>query len=119
MFGDSLKPRGDIDAIAHQIVVALLDDVAQVDADAELDASVRRNAGVALYQALLHFDRAAHCIDNAAELDDAAVAGAFDGTAVMSGDSRVDEVAAQTAKARKGSLLVGACKPRIADDVGH
>jgi hypothetical protein len=38
--GDTLQPRSDIDAIAHQIAVALLDDVAQMNADAELDAAV-------------------------------------------------------------------------------
>ena len=69
--GDALKPRGDIDAVAHQIAVALLDDVAEMDADAKLDAPVRRHAGVALDQAVLDFDRAAHRVDDAAELDDA------------------------------------------------
>ena len=32
--GDALQPRGDIDAVAHQVAVALLDDVAEMDADA-------------------------------------------------------------------------------------
>ena len=40
--GDTLKPRGDIDTVAHEVAVALLDDVAHVDADAEHDASVPR-----------------------------------------------------------------------------
>jgi hypothetical protein len=34
---------GDIDAVAHQIAVALLDDVAQMDADTEFDALVGRD----------------------------------------------------------------------------
>ena len=75
---DAFEPRSDIDAVAHQIAVALLDDVAEVDADAELDASVIGNAGVALDHAALQFDRAADCVDDAAELDDRAVAGALD-----------------------------------------
>ena len=37
---DAFQPRGDIDAVAHQIAVGLLDDVAQMNADAELDASL-------------------------------------------------------------------------------
>ena len=41
-FGDALEPRGDIDAVAHQVAVALLDDVAKVDADAKFDALVGR-----------------------------------------------------------------------------
>ena len=69
--GDAFEPRGDIDAVAHQIAVALLDHVAEMNADAELDAPIRRHAGVALDHAALHFDRAAHGVDHAAELDDA------------------------------------------------
>ena len=72
--GDPFEPGGDIDAVAHEIAVGLLDDVAQVNADAEFDAPLRRQAGVALDEAVLHFDRAAHRVDNAAELDDGAVA---------------------------------------------
>jgi transposase len=37
-----------------------------------LNAAVLRHAGVALDEAVLHFDLAAHCINQAAELDDAA-----------------------------------------------
>jgi len=38
--GDALEPRGDIDAVAHEVAVGFLDNVAQVDADAKLDAAV-------------------------------------------------------------------------------
>ena len=40
--GDAFQSRGDIDPVAHQVAVALLDDVAQMNADAEHDALVRR-----------------------------------------------------------------------------
>jgi hypothetical protein len=36
------------DAVAHQIAVGLLDDIAKVDAYSELDAALGRQAGVAL-----------------------------------------------------------------------
>ena len=68
--GDAFEPRGDIDAVAHQIAVALLDNVAEVNADAKLDAPFGRHAGVALDEAGHHLDRAAHRVDHAAELDD-------------------------------------------------
>ena len=68
--GDAFQSRGDIDAVAHQIAVALLDDVAQMDADAKLDAALGRQAGIALDHAVLHFDGAAHRVDDAAELDE-------------------------------------------------
>ena len=93
--GDAFEPRRDIDAVAHQVAVALLDHVAEMNADAELDAAFRRNAGVALDHAVLHLDGAAHSVDNAAELYEISVAGALDYTPVMHGDSGVDQIAAE------------------------
>ena len=89
-----LQSRGDIDAVAHQVAVAFLDDVADVNADAEFDSPVLRHAGVALDEAVLDFDRAADRVHDAAKLDDTAVAGAFDDAAMMSGDGWIDEIAA-------------------------
>ena len=45
---NAFKARCDIDAVAHQIAVAFLDDIAQMDADAELDAALGRKPGVPL-----------------------------------------------------------------------
>ena len=104
---NALKPRGDIDAVAHQVAVALLNDVANVNPDAEFDSPVLRHARVTLEEAVLDLDRAADRVHDAAKLDDASVAGAFHDTAAMSGDSRVDEVAAQTPQTREGAILVG------------
>ena len=115
--GDALEPRGDIDAVAHQVAVALLDHVAEVDADAKLDPLLRRQAGVALDHAALHFDRAAHRVDHAPELDDRAVAGALDDAPVMNGDDGVDEIAAKGPQAREDAILVRACEPAVADDI--
>ena len=115
--GDALEPRGDIDAVAHQVAVGLLDDVAEMNADAELDAAFGRHAGVALDQAVLHFDRAAHGVDHAAELDEAAVAGALDDAPVMRGDGGIDQIAAQPPQPRQRAILVRAGEPAVADDV--
>ena len=116
--GDALQSRGDIDAVAHQIAVGLLDDVAEMDADAKLDAALRRHAGIALDHAVLHLDRAAHRVDHAAELDDAAVAGALDDAAVMRGDGGIDEIAAEAPQPRQGAILVRRREPAVADDIG-
>ena len=62
---DSFEPSGDIDAVAHEVPVALLDHVTEMNADAELDASLGRQARVALDHAVLHFDRAANGVDHA------------------------------------------------------
>ena len=109
--GDAFEPRGDIDAVAHQIAVALLDDVAEMNAHAKLDAALGRQAGVALDEALLHLDGAAHRVDDAAELNDAAVARALDHTAMMHRDRRIDEVAPERAQPRQNTVLVGAGQP--------
>src|SRR5277367_119075 len=86
--GDALQSRGDVDAVAHQVAVTLLDDVTEMNADAEVDAALLRQAGVALDHAVLHLDRAADGVHHAAKLNESAVAGAFDDAAMMDGDSR-------------------------------
>ena len=115
--GDPLQPRGDIDAITHQIAVALFDDVAQMNADAKLYALVGRDARVALDHGVLHFERAAHGVDDAAELDDAAVAGALDDAAMMHGNRGINQIAAQRAHSRQSSIFVSASEPAIADHI--
>ena len=89
-----------------------------MNSDAELDAALGRQAGIALDQALLHFDRAAHGIDHAAEFDEAAVAGALDDAPIMRGDGGVDQIAAQPPEPRQRAVLVGAGEPAVADHVG-
>src|SRR6202522_102860 len=101
--GDPLQARGDIDAVAHQVAVALLDDVAQVNAHAKLDAAFGRQSRIALDQAVLHFDGATHRIDNTTKLDEASVAGALDDTPMMGGDGGVDQIAPEAPKAREGT----------------
>ena len=54
----------------HQVAVDLLDDVAEMDADAEFDALVLRNASIAIDHGVLKLDRAPDRVDHAAELDD-------------------------------------------------
>ena len=115
---NAFEPRGDVDPVAHQIAVALLDDVAEMDADAELDAALRRQAGVALDEAVLHLDRAAHGVDHAAELDEAAVPCALDDPPMVRRDGRIDQIAAQPPKARERPILIRSREPAVADDIG-
>jgi hypothetical protein len=115
---NALEPCGDVDAIAHQVAVALLDDVAQMNADAELDASLERQAGVALNHAVLHFDRAAHRVHHAAELNNGSIAGSLDDATVVYGDYRINQIAAQRSQPRQRAVLVRASKLGVADHVG-
>ena len=82
--------------------------------------SMRRSSGtprVALDHAGLNLDRAAHGVDHAAELDEAAVAGALDDAAVMQGDGRIDQVAVQRPQPRQNAILVRSREPAKADDI--
>ena len=106
--GDTFQSRGDIDAVAHQVAVTLLDHVAKMDADPKFDAPLRRKTGVALDHAVLHLDGAANRIDDAPELNEDAVSCPLNDTPVMQGDGRVDQIAAERAQPRKRPLLVAA-----------
>ena len=116
---NTLQARGDIDAVAHQVAVRLLDHVAEMDADPELDTTLGRQSGIALDEAVLNLNGAVHCVDDTPELNNRAIAGALDGPTVVHGDGRIDQVAAQRPQPRQNPVLVGSGKPRIADDVGH
>ena len=86
--GGAFQTRGDVDALAHEVAVGLLDDVAEMDADAELDAAIVRHADVALDHAGLKLDRAAHRVDHAAKFGEKPVAGALDDAPAVAGDRR-------------------------------
>src|SRR5215469_16393539 len=64
---DTFEPRGDIDAVAHQVAVALFDHIADMNADAKLDAPIVRNASVPLDHGVLDFQGTPHGVDHAAE----------------------------------------------------
>ena len=40
--GGGFKPRGDVDPVAHQVAIALLDNIAQMNADTKVDPLLRR-----------------------------------------------------------------------------
>src|SRR6516164_1854886 len=73
---------------------------------AQLDVVVRRDTRVALGHRLLHRDRAAHCIDDAGELYQHAVAGGLDDAAVVLGDLRIEKLTAQCLEAFERAFLV-------------
>ena len=115
--GDAFQSRGDVDAVAHQVAVALLDDVAHMNADPKDDPAVLGHAGVALDHGVLHFDRAAHGVDDAAEFDDRAVAGALDDPPVVHAYGRIDQIAAKRPQPRQDAILVRAGQPGVANHV--
>ena len=88
-----METCGDIDAVAHQIAVALLDNIAKMDADAKLDAALGGQTGVSLDHTVLHLNGAARGVHDAAELDGASIACALHHAPLMHGDSGIDHVA--------------------------
>jgi hypothetical protein len=117
--GYPFEPRRNIDAVTHQIAIALFDHIAEMDADAELDAALRRKPGVALNHAVLHFNGAAHGLNDATKLDEDAVARAFDYATVVHGHGWVDQIAAKRPQPRQRPILVRAGKPAKPNHVGR
>ena len=117
--GEALQARGDVDAVAEDVAV-FEDDVADVDADAVADAPIFGLGRLALGHAVLDRDRAFDRIDRAAELDQGAVAGELDHTAVVLGDQGFGEFDPVGLDPRERTGLVGADQPAVADHVhGH
>src|ERR1700728_1233705 len=85
-----LQPRGDIDAVAEDII-AVDDDIADVYAEAEYDLPLGNDAAVASQHAALNIDRAAHGIDHAGELHQHAVSGRLHDPAGVFGNGGGDE----------------------------
>jgi len=114
---DALQPRGDVDAVAHQVAVALFDHVADMDADAKDDAPILGDAGIAFDHGVLHLNGAPNGIDDAAKLDDRAIARSLNNAPVMNGDSRINQIAAQSPQPRQDAIFVCASEPAIADHI--
>ena len=66
-----------------------------MDADANLDTALGRQASVALDHAVLHFDGAAHGIHHAAKLDENAIARPLNDPPVTQSDGGVEQIAAE------------------------
>ncbi len=93
------------------------DDVAEIDADAELDTALLGDTVIAQRHLALQLDRAAHRIDDARKFDQQPVAGGLDDAAAMLGYLGLRQVAAQRRHCRVRALLVLAHQPRIARDI--
>ena len=107
----------DGDAVAVD-QIAVRDDVAHVDGDAETDPPFFRHVPGMLRHPPLDRDRAAHGIDDAVKLDQQAIAHSPHDPAPMRGDLRIDKVPADASERRQGAFLVNSHEPGIAEDVG-
>jgi hypothetical protein len=88
-----------------------------MNAYARFNPPLGRHAGVAFDVAALHLDCAAHCVDHAAEFDDRAVASALNNAAMMGGNGRINEVAAEAPQSRKRPILVRPGESAVTDHI--
>ncbi len=115
--GERLQPRRDIDAVAVNVVL-VDDDVAEVDANANM------NRGLAFGQyagrdRVLDSNRAFDRVDDARKFDQRPIADQFDDAPVMSGDLWIEETFAELLERRERAGLIGGHQTRIADDVSR
>jgi hypothetical protein len=115
--GYPLQSRCGIDAVAHKVAVALLDDIAQMNADTEFDLAIGRHARVAFDHRVLHLDGATHRIDHGTKFDQSAVTRALDDAPVVDRDRRIDQIAAQRAQTGERAVFVGTGQPAEADHI--
>jgi hypothetical protein len=78
-FRNSLQPCRYVHAVPED-VTTVDDDIADVDADAELDPLLLWHLGIALRHTPLDFKSAAHRVHNAAEFRQQPIPGVLDGT---------------------------------------
>jgi hypothetical protein len=114
--GESFEPRRHVDPVAIDIVI-LDDDVAKIDADAELHAPLGGRISVAQGHLALHLDRAAHRVDDAEEFDEQPIAGGFDDAAAVFLDLGVAQLAPNCLQRGERTFLIRAHQPRIAGDI--
>ena len=114
----ALQSRRHVDAVAVE-VVALDDDVAEIDADAELDMPVLGHSGVALQHAALDLDRAARRVEDTAEFDQEAVAHHLEDAAVVFGDGGIEELAAVLLQGTHRPLFISLHEAAVAHHIGR
>src|SRR5258705_12371943 len=108
---NALKPRGDVDTVPEN-VIALDQDVTEIDPDPEQHTPVLRDAFISLSHHSLHGHRALDRIDHRRKLEQHAVPRGLDETAPVFGPESVGDRAVFAERAG-GADLVEAHEPRV------
>jgi hypothetical protein len=114
--GDGLEPGCNIDAVAQHIAV-LDDDVAEIDADAELDLPFGLDIAIAARHPALDLDGAFGGIGRRHEFDQHAVAGRLDDPAVVLGDDGIDELEPVSLEPRQRPRFIDLHETAVPDHV--
>ena len=112
-----LEANGDVDPLAIDIAV-LDDDVAEIDADPEVEAASGRDVVCGVGKVALRLDGALDGVDDAVEGDQRSVAGGLDDAAAALRDQRLERLD-QRHDAAMGARLVEIDEPAVPDDVGR
>ena len=86
--------------------------------DAEFDALIRGQRGIAFGQCCLDLDRTPQGVDDAGELHQQPVASRFDDAAAMFGNLGIDHFDPQRLEPTERPFLVGSDQARIAGNIG-
>jgi hypothetical protein len=116
--GDPFEAGSNIDAIAEQIVV-LDHHIPEVDADAEFNALLDREIGVAQWYLSLHLNSASHCVHDARELDQDSIAHGLYDAAMMGRDCRFDEFSPENLQARDCAFFVQSDQTAVSHHIGR
>jgi hypothetical protein len=112
---EPLEPHGDVDAITKD-VIAVDDDITQVDPDPQLKAALRRHGVIDGTRGPLHLDGAVERVDDTRKIREHAVACRSDDPPVMRRDQRVDGPA-ELAKRLMRARFILAGQPAVPDHV--
>ncbi|MBP2445339.1 hypothetical protein JOH51_002778 [Rhizobium leguminosarum] len=99
-------------------VFAFDDDIAEIDADPELQPVLRQGYGVVRGFPLLSLHRATQGIDDALEFDQQTIAHGFDQPAVVTLDRRLEDIALVRLKTRTRTLFLDLAQSTVTDDIG-
>src|SRR6516225_7807112 len=116
-FGQPFEPGSNIDAVAVNVIF-LDDNIARIDADAQLQLGVAGGIIVG-GQTALDIDGAIHRVDGAVELNEKSVALAADESTLVQRYSWFDHGFDAIGKPDVCALLVDAHQTAIADDIGE
>ena len=112
--GKSLEPGCDVHGISVDVAV-IGENISGIDADPQSDPI--GSIGLALGKAALDIEPAADRIKRAREHNECSVPHATHGTAAMSSDGEIDQLANLAYHARVGAVLVAAHHAAIADNI--
>ena len=113
----ALKSGCDVDGVAEDIAV-LDNDVAGIDADAELNAIFQWYSRVSLDDCGLDLGCTPQCVHDTAELGEEAITRRFEEPAVMRGDLRIEQLVADRFDRLESAVLVCPDQPRISRHIG-